>query len=155
MPINTYITVRDVLDMARRFHRRLTEFYDRLNRESDCERMHMLLDFVRRHEKYFARNLEKYEEQEREGLLDTWLQYGPEESPLEIPPVSEISDDMSIDDVQEAALRFDDALASFYADAARLVQSEAVRDLFRHLAKQHETDKATIRKNVETVRRDM
>ncbi len=37
--MKTYITVRDVLDTARMFHKRLMELYDRLTRESE-ERTH-------------------------------------------------------------------------------------------------------------------
>ncbi len=153
--MSTYITVADVLEKARRFHQQLEEFYERLSRESDRERLRLLLDYMRRHEDHFTEGLKQYADQGQERLLETWLQYGPDEKPLELPPVRELADGMSLDDIQEAALQFDDTLAAFYDDAASLVQSDEVRHLFRDLAEQHEADKATIRKNVEAVKHDM
>lgn len=153
--MNTYITVQDVLDNAHDFHQQLVEFYERLTRDSDRERLLVLLNYMRRHEEHLTEGLKQYQEQGNERLLDTWLQYGPDDTPLKLPPVRDIADDMSIDDILDLALQFDDALASFYADAARLVQSDAAQHLFRDLVEQHEADKATIRENVKAIKDDM
>ena len=153
--MDTFITVQDVLDKSRRFHRQLMEFYNRLSRESDRERLRLLLDYMRRHEDRFTRELARYENEGQKRLLETWLQYGPDDQPLDLPPVHEIADDMSLDDIQAVALRFDAALAAFYADAARRVMSDDARELFHNLVQEHEADKATIRKNVESAKHDM
>ena len=40
--MDTYITVRDVLENARRFHQKLEAFYKRLSHESDRERLNAI-----------------------------------------------------------------------------------------------------------------
>jgi len=144
--MSTYMRVRDVLEAARRFHRQLKVFFGRLADRSDKERVRILLDYMSRHERNFEEGLNEYEAQGSGRLLDTWMQYGPDEDRLEVPSFDDLTADGAIDQVEKAALRFDDALAAFYADAAGRAQNEKVRQLFARLAEQHESDKADVRK---------
>ena len=68
--MDTYITVRDVLEKARRFHQQLEAFYNRLSGESDRERLRLLLDYMCRHEEHFMLGLEQFDDQGRDRLLN-------------------------------------------------------------------------------------
>lgn len=152
--METYLRVRDILEAARRFHRQLGDFYDRLSDKSDRQRARLLLDYMERHERYFEQGLAAYDAEGADRLLDTWLQYGPDTDALDAPAPDELPDETGVDEVEKMARRFDEALATFYRDAARLARTKKVRELFQNLAEQQEADKDALKQTATAAKRN-
>lgn len=131
---------KDVLTHARKFHRRLSEFYEDLKDSVEKERTRALLDYLSRHEQYLDETLGKFQDAVSDNVLDTFVNYKAETA-----NVSEITDfviteDMTVDDVVAAAMHFDSLLIKFYGDMARKTNNQKVRELFENLLvmEQHE-----------------
>lgn len=150
----TYGQVREILTAAVEFHRRLEDFYAKLSEQEDRDeqRVRMLLEYMSRHEKAFERMLAGYETPEARKLLDTWMQYEPDDRALHIPQPESLRPDMSVDEVVEIALGLDDQLARFYAQAATMARYPQVRDLFDGLARQAEDEKEKTRVNASLIK---
>ncbi|MBN1359409.1 MAG: hypothetical protein JW993_02405 [Sedimentisphaerales bacterium] len=150
----TYGKVRDVLKAAVEFHQRLEDFYGRLAEyeDRDQERLPMLLEYMSRHEQGFEQMLAGYDEPEAKKLLETWMQYEPDERTLEVPQAETLRPDMSVEDVVEIALQLDDELVRFYAQAARMARNPAVRDLFDKLTQHAEDEKEKISLNASMIK---
>ena len=131
---------KDVLNHARKFHRRLSEFYDDLKDSVERERARALLDYLSRHEQYLDETLAKFQETVSENVLDTFINYKPDSANVSNITDFEISDDMSTDDVVAAAMHFDALLIQFYGDMARKTNNSKVREMFENLLvmEQHE-----------------
>ena len=107
---------RDVLNHARKFHRRLSEFYEDLKDSVEKERTRALLDYLSRHETYLDESLAKFQEAVSDNVLDTFLNYKADTANVSNITDFEISDDMTVDDVVAAAMHFDALLIKFYGD---------------------------------------
>ena len=131
---------KDILDHARKFHRRLSRFYEDLKDSVEKERTRALLDYLSRHETYLDESLAKFQEQVSNNVLDTFLNYKADTANVSAITEFEISDDMSVDDVVAAAMHFDALLIKFYGDMARKTNSIKVREMFENLLvmEQHE-----------------
>jgi rubrerythrin len=131
---------KDVLDHARKFHQKLSVFYDDLKSSTQKERARALLDYMSSHEQYLDERLKKFEEEVSDNVLDTYFKYGSEStkiceiSDFEIKPV------MGVDDVIAAAMHFDACLIKFYSEMAQRSLSNKVREVFENLLvmEQHE-----------------
>jgi rubrerythrin len=143
----SYGQVRDVLNTVVEFHRRLREFYSQLAEQTNQERVRILLDYMSRHERGFEQALAEYDQERTQKLLDMWMQYTPEERVLELPKPEKLRHDMTVDEVVNAALRLDDELVRFYSQAARLAQTEEIRDLFTRLVEQQEDEEQKLKLN--------
>lgn len=153
--METYTKVRDVLQTAQQFHSRLQAAYDKLSDETGKKRLQILLDYMSGHEEQFKEGLADYRREGAEDLLDTWIQYAPDEEHLGLPSVDQFDPAMDIADIEKKALEFDDRLMAFYSDAARHAKTERVREMFEDLARRHETDKAELKKTILMTERGM
>jgi bacterioferritin (cytochrome b1) len=152
----SYKPTRNVLEYAARFHRQLAERYRQLSQTAgqtaDRKRLAMLLDYLQRHEKHFESALQRYAHQTRIRIRETWYQYIPESAVLRTDDI-ELRDDMSLDEVVEAALALDQRLVSFYRIMATQGGSREVRDIFSGLATQEEEEKAKIKQTAWDIQR--
>jgi len=124
---------REVLNHARQFHQRLSAFYAELKDETGKERVRTLLDYMSRHEQCLAESLTAYEEEVKDGVLDTFFKYESEASPLSKILEFKIKPDMDVDDVIAAARHFDACLVAFYKEMAQRALSARVREVFENL----------------------
>lgn len=131
---------KDVLNHARKFHRRLSKFYEDLKDSVEKERTRALLDYLSRHEHYLDETLGKFQEAVSDNLLDTFVNYKAETANVSEITDFEISEDMTVDDVVAAAMHFDALLIKFYGDMVRKTNSVKVREMFENLLvmEQHE-----------------
>jgi len=131
---------KDVLGDARKFHQKLSVFYEDLKESASKERARNLLDYMSRHEKYLDDCLAEYEEQVSDNVLDTYFKYESESTALTELVDLEIKPDMDVNDVVAVAMHFDDCLIAFYREMAQRSLSEKVREVFENLLEmeQHE-----------------
>lgn len=131
---------KDVLNHARKFHRRLSEFYEDLKDSVEKERTRALLDYLSRHEAYLDETLAEFQKEVSVNVLDTFVNYKAETANVSEITDFEISEEMTVDDVVAAAMHFDSLLIKFYGDMARKTNNQKVRELFENLLvmEQHE-----------------
>jgi rubrerythrin len=131
---------KDVLEHARKFHHKLSLFYEDLKESASKERARALLDYMSRHEQYLADCLAEYEEQVSDNVLDTFFKYGSKSTEMTAITDFEIKPEMDVDDVVAAAMHFDACLIEFYREMAQRSLSEKVREVFENLLvmEQHE-----------------
>ncbi len=135
-----YNQTKDVLDQARKFHRRLSAFYEDLKENVSVERTRALLDYMSRHETYLDQCLQEFKDQVSDNILDTYMQYGSNASAQCLIDNFEIKPEMTVDDVFAAAMHFDACLIKFYREMASKTTNEKVREIFENLLvmEQHE-----------------
>lgn len=137
--MRSYKQVRDVLQHVRTFHRRLREYYEDASEQTSNERIELLLEFLSDHEKDLERGLSRYEPQAAEGILNTWMQYVPddvlERAFAEIP----LHEDSSEEEIIDAATRFIDALVDLYATLVQSTEAPRVKELFASLLELEKT----------------
>ncbi len=126
-------TAKDVLDHARAFHRQLRDFYSQLQEITTKERLRLLLEYLSAHEKQLEDNLEAYEDVAEKNVLDSWFQYPPEH--IHDVPFEDIDkiEDLSIDEIINIGLKFDDMLLKLYEESADKAELEGARDVFKNL----------------------
>ena len=135
-----YNQTKDVLDQARKFHRRLSEFYEDLKENVAEERTRALLDYMSRHETYLDQCLQEFKNQVSDNVLDTYMQYGSSASSAMQIDNFEIKPEMTVDDVFAAAMHFDACLIKFYREMSEKTSNSNVREIFENLLvmEQHE-----------------
>jgi len=143
MPFNQ---TKDVLDHARKFHRKLSEFYEDLKESTTKERTRALLDYMSRHEKYLDDCLAEYEDQVSANVLDTFFNYGSTSSRETVISDFEIKPEMEIDDVVAAAMHFDAYLIRFYREMAERTLNSKVREVFENLLVMEEHEQVELSK---------
>lgn len=143
----TYGQVRDILNVAVEFHRRLKDFYRRLGEQTDRDRIQILLDHMSRHEEDFEQAMAKYNQERSKELLDTWMQYTPDQRSLDVPEPETLRADMTVDEVVATALDLDEKLVRFYSEAAHLAKTPEVKHLFEELTQQQQDAQAKLKVN--------
>ena len=137
---------KDVLKQARKFHHKLSEFYEDLKDSTDKERTRALLDYLSRHEKYLEDCLEEFQQDVSRNVLDSYFQYGSDASNLSGISEFEIKDEMSVEDVVAAAMYFDACLIKFYREIAQKARSDKVREVFENLLVMEEHEQIELSK---------
>lgn len=137
---------KDVLDHARKFHRKLSEFYEDLKNSAGKERTRALLDYMSRHEQYLDDCLKEFALEVDKNVLDSYFQYGSDASKLSGISDFEIKDDMEVEDVVAAAMHFDACLIKFYREIAQKAQSSKVREVFENLLVMEEHEQIELSK---------
>ncbi|TVS13785.1 MAG: hypothetical protein EA424_20980 [Planctomycetaceae bacterium] len=125
---------RDILEHARQFHRQVSEFYNQLRCQAEKERIKMLLDYMIRHENNMVKALEDFERSAPKHLLGACYKVGLQFRPCcEVVRELDISTDMSVDEVIQIGLEFNDCLIAVYKDRAENAPDERVRGVFQNL----------------------
>ena len=137
---------KDVLNQARKFHHKLSEFYEDLKDTTDKERTRALLDYLSRHEQYLEDCLEEFQQDVSRNVLDSYFQYGSDASNLSGISEFEIKDEMSVEDVVAAAMHFDACLIKFYREIAQKARSDKVREVFENLLVMEEHEQIELSK---------
>ena len=128
-------TTKDVLDHAREFHGRVSDFYGRLSKKVHKERVKMLLEYLTRHEKHLEESLAQYEEGVSQKILNTWFLYPPPKQILDTcqTVALEEKEDLVVDDVIKIALELDECLVQLYKIMVEHSEFEEVREVFANL----------------------
>ncbi|CAI8821424.1 MULTISPECIES: hypothetical protein [Methylococcus] len=138
--------VRDVLDHGKELHDQIRAYYETLKKQTDQSeiRLKMALDYLSRHEDEQKEMLERFEENARSALLNTWLQFAPSDHVEELLAKTKPRPGMSVDEVVQIACAFDDALVTLYKEAAAEMDDPKARNVFNNLAEASEKEKQRI-----------
>lgn len=125
--------LRDVLDRVRWFTATLIERYEDLGESALDRRTRALVEYMARHEQQLNAGLKAYEDDTAERILDTWLQFVPDENLEAVFADLDLRPDLSVDEVVERAMTFDRALIELYRALAETTEVPEIRDLFTSL----------------------
>ncbi len=142
--------VRDILNHAKDFHRRLGEFYAQCGAGADREKVRILLNYMSRHEANLAECLAMYEREAAARILDTWFKYPPEMPTCRCFECIRLEPDMGVDEIVEAALKVDACLLDLYRRTAEQSVSREVRDLFNELVEREKKEETECLRNALT-----
>lgn len=126
-------TVRDILDHARSFHRKLADFYALKGEHADKELVRVLLNYMSRHERHLDECLSSYEKESAKRILETWFKYPPEMPECACFECIELKPDLSAKDLFDTAMKVDQCLVNLYRQAAERAVSSEVKALFAEL----------------------
>lgn len=132
----TYEQVRDVLDRIRSFHRRLRDELEQVRRAATDERSQFLLNALRRDEQAMNVALADYERHGGANVLDTWIQYVPDEETERLLQTTHFTPEMGPVDMLNRKVRIDQALAGLYQSLAEQTSATRAGELFAGLAEQ-------------------
>ena len=132
------VQVRDILDSIRAFYGQLSERFKQAQQSVQGDQLPYLLEYIAIHEGQLGTGIEEFEENAEESLLDTWLQFGADETLTGILNQVELTPDMTEDEVLAAALKVDSQLISLYEELAGESSVPHVRELFEALARMQE-----------------
>lgn len=145
MPFNQ---TKEVLNQARKFHQKLSEFYEGLKDSASKERTQALLGYMSRHEQYLDECLAEFQRDVSKNVLDSYFQYGSDATKLSEITEFKIKEDMDIEDVVAAAMHFDACLIKFYRAMADHSNSSKVREVFENLLVMEEHEQLELSKTL-------
>lgn len=145
MPFNQ---TREVLNQARRFHQKLSEFYEGLKEAASKERTQALLGYMSRHEQYLDECLAEFQKDVSKSVLDSYFQFESEATKLSKISEFKIKTDMEVEDVVSAAMHFDACLIRFYREMANHTTSQKVREVFENLLVMEEHEQLELSKTM-------
>jgi len=141
-----YEQVRTIMGRAQRFHRKLSEFYQKLDETTpeEQERMKLVLQYLQEHENKLERQLCDFEKDARPNAMDTWVQFPPDEDLEKIFDPSRLKPDMSINDIVVLTLEFDNTLLKFYERARDVASTREIGEMFDQLLVEGKRDRKAL-----------
>lgn len=139
--LHNFEQVKDILDYGIELHAQLRVLYNTLGKESDQERVKMLLDYLGKHERNRAEAMKRFEQAPHGRTLDVWLQYAPTREIEQMLVNCVIRPDMTVDDVIKIAMDFDNALIEIYKEAVRESDDPNAKAIFMNLIEMEEKEK--------------
>ncbi len=139
--------VKDVIDYCRSLHHEIGEFYATLGEEVEQQRVKMLLTYLSRHEAHLEESLKDYEADASHKIMDTWLQFVPSSGIEESIKAFNVDPDMSVDEVVNKTIEFDNALISLYKEAINETSEPSVRAVFENLITMEDKEKIKVVRN--------
>lgn len=136
----TNATVRDILDLARDIHHRLSEYFQQLADTEERERIRMLLQYLQRHEEGMENYVNECESLVFDRVLETWYPYVPETNIQNEIQNADLSPTSSLSEIISAAVRLDNCLVNLYRRMADTATSEDVKHLFEELLRLEEKE---------------
>jgi hypothetical protein len=146
--MSSFETVRDIVDHAKVFHRRLSEAYTKLGDRSDRERIKVLLTYMSRHQEHVAECLAELETTAARRIMDTWFKFTPKMKHEKCFECINLDANMTTEEIVSTTLRVDKCLVGFYEQAASNAVSQDVRDLFAKLLEMEKKEETQCLRNM-------
>ena len=141
-----YQTVKDVVDHSRQLHQDISGLYAKLSEDQTQVRVGMLLEYLKRHEDNLEQSLDQFESDKSQKVLDSWLQYTPDQDVSDVLVGLTISDHMSTDQVVDMALKLDDFFIELYQEIIDHSASSSVKVVFQNLLDMEQQEKISMAK---------
>ena len=135
-----YSQVKNMLEQVRDFHGQLVQYYDRLSKEAEQQRVKMLLDHMSKHEQDLQDGLRAYEETATENVMDTYVDCEYCNEILATCRQTPIAPETSVEGVIRVAMDVDNCLLRFFREVAEHAETERVRDVFKNLVEMEESE---------------
>lgn len=126
----TWKQVGDVVDQIRNAHRRIHEALEQPRGDTVDPRTRALLDSLQREGEELDRILEQAGNQGKQRLMDTWLQYVPDEELQNRLNDFHVTSDLSADEIVARKLEIDEALISLLQQLEQNCSVPRLREFF-------------------------
>lgn len=140
-------TVSEIIEFSRATHQALSRQYAELEQLATNAQAQQLLDHLNRHEQYMAQALGLYEQDAARGVLDTWLQYSPDNYPRALADLVDKVRSAGLNDVRDivrVALAVDGYLVDMYREVIEKTDVATVRDVFANLLQMEQNQRRHI-----------
>lgn len=129
----TYQQVGDILNVIRDYHRRFRNALENVEVSAGFELTESLARFLQIHEVHWQKALKEYGDEGEEAVLNSYIQYVPDEGVQEALEDIRITSDMSTDDVRQLVMQFHSALIDLYGTLTDQVTAPRVKEFFTRL----------------------
>ena len=136
--------VREFVDFGKHLHGKIKELYEDLDGHAELERVHMLLEFLSRHEAHMQESLARFGKETRKGILEAWLEYSPALDVDAVMARFPVRDKPSSDEIMQLAMDFDDTLVKLYREVAEKVNDSTTKAVFKNLLQLEEKEKIQV-----------
>lgn len=131
--MHNFEQVKDVIHYGKTTHAGLQTLYAAINACKQQTRVSMLLDFLSQHERQCEKALVAFEQGGNAHILDTWMQYAPSVDIAHLINSIKVRSEMSVDDVIEMVVTFNNALMQLYQEAAMETDIPRAKEVFENL----------------------
>lgn len=131
----SYKQVRDILDVLRSFHRQLRDALEQVRPTSRDRRTQFLLESIRHDEQAMNVAIAMYQRHGGVNILQTWIQYIPDEETRRLLNTTHFTSDMSPEEMLSRKTRIDKSLADLYRQLAGQTSAARVAEFFDNLAR--------------------
>ncbi|MFG0335930.1 MAG: hypothetical protein ACF8TS_21440 [Maioricimonas sp. JB049] len=128
-----YHQVRDILEQVRQFHRDFRNALLESESQQHAMDVEALIELARDEERADEACLARYGSDAGANILDTWIQYVPDEGVLRAIREAEVSPGMELNEIIQKKIEFDDALVQLYARLAEQVSGQRLQEALRSL----------------------
>ncbi len=130
--------VSEILDDIRSVHRLLAARYHELNAAATDERIKLLLEDMQHREQRFEECVGQYVSDNGSAILDTWLQFVPEEGGRIDRIADRLTEPKDLSELVAETLVLNSALCETYRTMAEEAPTPDLRELFLNLARMEE-----------------
>jgi hypothetical protein len=135
-----FTQVKDVFQEVSKLHNQLANYYEQLSDTAEQERVKLLLNHIGSHSRHLEESLKAYEGDKDRHVMDTFVDCISCGDILITCKQMPVTPDMSVEGVTRLAMDVDRCLQRFYREVADKAESEKVRELFRNLIDQEESE---------------
>ncbi|MFQ5952817.1 MAG: hypothetical protein ACE5JK_05365 [Candidatus Omnitrophota bacterium] len=128
-----FLQVKDILKRAVEFHKKLIDFYSKIENVSEKESVKLLVDYMARHESILKDELSKISTEQEQQLLNEWVKYDLELVACRCFESLKIDKNSSVDDVIDAGLELNQCLIDYYHHMSEIAAMEDMKALFANL----------------------
>ena len=143
-------TVHDLIDHSTQLHLALSNKYAELEMLVSSERAQWLLEYLNRHEANMAEALQKYDDDLKKGIKETWMQFTPDWKNRDLVGELETMNLNDLNDIIQVSLQVDAVLVESLRTARDTAETEELMDLIQGLldledAEQHVIARSMVR----------
>ena len=132
--------VKDMFAQVSDFHGELADYYEHLSDSTEQTRIKLLLDHLGSHERHLEESLKAYEGDTGRHVMDAFVDCVACDDILITCRQTPVTPEMSVEGVINVAMDVDKCLQHFYREVADKADSETVREVFRNLIDQEESE---------------
>ena len=143
-------TVHDLIDHSTQLHLALSNKYAELEMLVSSERAQWLLEYLNRHEANMAEALQRYDDDLKKGIKETWMQFTPDWKNRDLVGELETMNLNDLNDIIQVSLQVDAVLVESLRTARDTAETEELMDLIQGLldledAEQHVIARSMVR----------
>ncbi len=142
--MKTFKQLYEVIKNARSFHLNIAEIYNQLITNTKDNRAKLLLRHMHEHELRMANNLKNYSLINPAKVMQTWIQYTPEESPREVLQGINLTGILDIEEINRLGQQVDQYFSNLYQSIYSSIDVVEVREVFENLKQIQEKERITL-----------
>jgi len=137
--MRSYKTVREILNQISRWHHTLLDHCCEGDEPEQNDPFRPLVEYLSAHERASKSGLDRYKPDERDAILNTWLQYVPAERLDEFFTTHRFDEPRPAEELVGLILEFDNALVELYKTLANQAQAPPrINEVFQSLLEMEE-----------------